>query len=472
MSAELTEELRESDEYDVIGSGMTIHDIPDITVNLQKDKFFKAFRGEKPDLISRFWSGSKEFTTWRENILRLAAYRYFKDQIAAGAVPYGASKREVVDATTDPHKKAALLARELLGDYGNLTSAGQYIRRRMIPFYSWMEINAPRYVRMMRNLPIEGRGTAKPLALTSAVLAKKGAVFTVKASMLYGAVQIWNHIFWPEEEEELGSQGRRQGHIIIGRRDDGTIMTLRFEGALADALSWFGAEDAPQDIKNLANGKKTFFEWLGEGGMSAANRFVQGFRPDIKLGAELISGKTYWPEFWNSRPIRDRAEHITRMFALDMPYRRLVGKPLRGNTVHERIFADLMNLAVGITDPKEATYYEARSLAREYLESLPKNLGIQTPTIEPTDRGNALYNYKKALKFGDIKAAEKYLKAYGALGGTYKGLNISIKKAHPLAGVPVRHRQGFVKSLDKGERDKLKKAIQWYETTYLRRGNK
>ena len=33
--------------------------------------------------------------------------------------------------------------RDLIGDYGNISESGQYIHRRLMPFYSWFEINAP-----------------------------------------------------------------------------------------------------------------------------------------------------------------------------------------------------------------------------------------------------------------------------------------------------------------------------------------
>ena len=79
----------------------------------------------------------------RENMLRLAAYRWFKQALKDGQRVYGASKPAEIDAIDRPDDKAAKLARELIGDYGNISSAGQYIRRRLIPFYSWMEINMP-----------------------------------------------------------------------------------------------------------------------------------------------------------------------------------------------------------------------------------------------------------------------------------------------------------------------------------------
>jgi hypothetical protein len=59
--------------------------------------------------IRRFWHESKNFTTYRENILRLAAYRFFQERVAAGDKVYGASDPAKIDAVPDSelNRKAA-----------------------------------------------------------------------------------------------------------------------------------------------------------------------------------------------------------------------------------------------------------------------------------------------------------------------------------------------------------------------------
>ncbi|MFY9397641.1 MAG: hypothetical protein WAR22_04680, partial [Desulfomonilia bacterium] len=137
ISLALKEELDTAFRKDVLGSSMTVHDITDITEHMALDGYLDVMAGRKVSAISRFWNTSKKYTTYRENILRLAAYRYFKDRIAKGDKVYGASNRDVVDSIRNRDDRAALLARELVGDYGNLTVAGQWLRTKMIPFYSW-----------------------------------------------------------------------------------------------------------------------------------------------------------------------------------------------------------------------------------------------------------------------------------------------------------------------------------------------
>lgn len=447
-----------------IDSGMTIHDIPDIDDMAQFDQLMSAMRADKLrviDYIKRFWQGSKTFTTWRENVLRLAAYRYFLDEIEKGNNPYGASNPFKVDAVDDKYKKAALLARELIGDYGGLSKGGQWLRRKMIPFYSWNEINAPRYWRLFKNLPLEGEPKGRRLRM-GGVLAKKAGVTLSKMALFYAMVQMFNHLVWPEEEEELGDTGRRQQHLILGRRADGSIITVRMQGALSDALSWIGAEDIPQDLADVRKGRKSWWQLLTEVPVSVANRLVQGIRPDIKVPAELITGRQVFPDVTKPRPIRDRYEHLARMFSLEPIYRHLAGRPVREGSVAGRVMEDLGATIASRTDPGEAAFHQTKTMVFEFLE---KN-NIERPPTDPTNRSNALYYYRKAIQLGDTKAALHYLQRYKELGGSPAGVKISIKRQHPLSGLPAKYRLRFMASLSPEDRMVVRRAIQWYRKVY------
>jgi len=195
-------------------------------------------------------------------------------------------------------EKAALVSRELVGDYGRISKGGQWLRKKMIPFYSWMEINAPRYWRIFRNLPVETGATGTKTRI-GMVVGKKAAFTTAKMLMLYTAVQAFNRWAWPDEEEELGESQRRQMHLILGRREDGTIITIRLQGALSDALGWIGAEDLPEDLRALRAGRTTIGKLLKEAAAAPLQRLAQGIRPDIKLPTELLSGRSFYPDIFN-----------------------------------------------------------------------------------------------------------------------------------------------------------------------------
>ena len=466
MSAKLKEELRMAVRDGVIGSGMTVHDIPDIGKLDDFKRLMVAIEGENKNAISyikKFWQGSKDYTTFRENILRLAAYRHFKAEIKAGKKVYAASDKAKVDATTDPDRRAALLSRELIGDYGNLSKGGQWLRRKMIPFYSWMEINAPRYWMLFKNLPNEGGSTAGGKARIAGVMAKKGTLLTLKATMLFAAIHAFNRLMWPDEEEELGASGRRQLHLILGRRSDGTIQTLRLQGALSDALAWVGLEDAPEDMRELLEGKKSPSDMIYEAVHATPNRLINAIRPDIKTPAEVLMGKTLYPDATKPRPIRDKVEHVARMFSLDTAYRRFQGRPSKERTILGKVLGDLQRTVTYTSDPGEASYFDARSMVFDFLD----NQGIERGAADPTNRTNALYFYKQAIKYGDKEARDKYLNEYRQLGGNVKGLRSSIKRAHPLAAMPKKYRYRFLLSLDAKDRRTVNRAISWYNTTYL-----
>jgi N12 class adenine-specific DNA methylase len=468
MTPALKSELDTALRDEVIGSGMTVHDIPDVRNQEGLQQLVDAMgAGHHSALrtIEKFWQGSKNFTTWRENVLRLAAYRYFKAKIGAGKRVYGASLPAKVDATTDPDRKAALLSRELVGDYGALSQGGQWLRRKLIPFYSWLEINAPRYYRLYSNLAVEGESRGRELRM-GAVAAKKGLLLSAKVFAVYAAAQMFNHLFWPDEEEELGETGRRQAHLILGRREDGSIITLRLQGALSDALSWLNLHDFPEDMREIATGKKTVYQWMAEAAVEPVNKMVQGVRPEIKAPTELITGRTIYPEFWKPRPIRDRAEYVAQMLSADSLYRRAAGKPLRGDSVEQRVLSDLLSIFTYSADPGETSYYKARDLVNEYL----RGHNLERPLADPTSRVNSLFYYKQAIKYGDAKAAEKYLQQYKDLGGDMKGIQMSVKRAHPLGNLPAAHRSRFFNSLDAQDRETVKRATAWYRDTYKQGG--
>jgi hypothetical protein len=234
---------------------------------------------------------------------------------------------------------------------------------------------------------------------------------------------------------------------------------------LSDALAFFGLEDAPEDMKDVARGRKTIAKWMAEMPYEFTNKFVQGVRPDVKIPFELMSGRAFFPEWSKPRPIRDRLEHVSRLFSIETIYRRVANKPIRGGTIAGRLLNDLSSLVSYTADPGEVAYHTIRRYGNEFL----KERNLERPSREPTTRMNALYYYKKALKYGDAKAAEKYLSKYKELGGNLSRLRISIKNTHPLSMIPKKYRGRFLKSLSAKEKQTLKRAKEWYRKTYLRR---
>ena len=465
LSPAVQAELEYARDKGVTSSGWAMQEVTDVTGVLSHDKYMSLLTGKNPTLIQRFWQNVQDFTQWRENVLRLATFRHIKAQIANGRVPgkdlFGASNRDEVRSAAKglpSDEVAAKMARELVGDYGNLTEAGQWIRRHMIPFYSWMEINAPRYARLMRNMPNEG----KDARALSVAMAWKTTKLGMKMFALYGAVMLWNMTFFPDEWDELGESKRRQLHLILGRHDDGTIRSIRFQGALSDALNWFGMEDLPSDIEDVTSGKVPVLDKMGESLSAPFIKLWQGARPLEKSLVEVVMGQSTFPDPTFPRPIRDKWEHIARTFSLDAPYSWLAGKPKQGGSAAGQLIHDILSLGSYNSDPGESAYYDIKKWERDYLDQH----GVEKPSISPTSKGNALYYYKQALKYGDVGAAKKYLEKYFELGGKRKGIALSVKLSHPLGGMPKRHKSGFMRSLTPKQKETYDRALAWYRTAY------
>jgi len=240
---------------------------------------------------------------------------------------------------------------------------------------------------------------------------------------------------------------------------------VRFEGALSDALSWFGLEDVGSDIKDVKEGSASISDKAMEAGKAFANRWIQGIRPDFKTGAEALTGKAMYPDAFATRPIRDKLEHVLGTVKMQMPYQWVTGKPKPGASASEQLANDLLKIFTYTVEPGVQAYYDTRSKVYDWKD---KN-GLESGGGSPTSKGNALYYYKQAMKYGDLKAAEKYIRQYAELGGTAQGIKQSIRMAHPLAGISKKNRARFYNDLTPADKKRLKQAIKWYQSTYLQR---
>jgi hypothetical protein len=400
-------------------------------------------------------------------MLRLSAYRRILERMRAGETIYAASKSYEVDEIKDIRDRAAKVARELIGDYGNTSLAGQWMSRHTHPFWRWVEINLPRYFRLFQNATADdamsGGGRGRAAATAGMGAARTLGKFALRANVLFLMVTLYNRLVWPEEEEALGD-ARRQLHIILGKRPDGTTISLRFEGALADALKWVNLQDWPHDLMDVIREPNRAAEKLSEAVREPANQLIQRWEPFGKTMFEVGLGRQAWPSIWSegtawdlrSRPVRDPAEHVFRTVSADWLWNYVTGKPVRERNVMARVLGKLL---VYQTDPGEAAYWQIRQLAIEWK----KKEGKGSPGGgDPTDRGNALYYYRRAVGWGDDRAATRWYNRYIELGGTPKGLNQSLERAAPLGSVADRDIDAFLGSLDEHELEILTKAEQWW----------
>jgi hypothetical protein len=461
----------------VIDSGQTFAEIPDIN----KIKAFKHITDGDWNPLAKAWDMAKSTTNFRENLLRLAVYEHLKKKVAQGIPVYGGSVKGQVDAITNPRLKAAKVAREFMGDYGGISETGRVIRKHLMPFYSWMEINAPRYIRMMKNMRHEGEDFKVGPALVGKGLkvAYNAPKYAAGLIATTGMIVLWNNYGpYAELEEKLKKTDvGRQPHIIVGVREDGTPMIIRGETALTDAMSWLAAGDLDADIAEIQAGKATAIDKVAEAGKALFfDRPINAVGPQYKIPAELALGSSAYPSIFEKgasfdlrrRPIKDNWEYVARAAAVDGIYKYAMGRPApKSSGVGEKLTDSFLTSRI---DADEAVYWNARTNVSSYAEKI----GKPSQAAEATKKSNALFYYRQALKWGDENAARRYLDEYTLLSKAEghddeevkKGLEKSMQKAHPLGGLDSEKWGEYIRSLNQEDRNQLVLALGFYKNAY------
>lgn len=463
--AEPSARYREAVERGVFDSGLSVQEIPDIKVMGEFTDIIERPSLKAPHRLAlsglmKVWRTLQRYTGFRENWLRYAAYLDYVERLEAGVsmqrIGYGAAVPKMVDAITDPKDRAALLARELVGDYGNVSAFGQGLRSRLIPFYSWMEINTKRYVRLIGNAYGQGVGdVARVGAIAGAGITARLALRMV---VMYALVALWNNLFFPDEEDELSDEERVRLHLNLGRDENGNIRTLRFQGALSDFLGWFGFEDAVAAIGEVQKGRADVEDILTAVAKAPINKVAGGITPLIKMPVELLSGQSFWPDVFNPRSIKDGKRHVARLFSVENEYDWLADRPTRG------YMSSIEQAVVTKRDPEENAYNRSRGLAYDWLR---KEKGTEGSSNIQSPRSKALYDWRLAKKFRDREAERNARRDMYRLGMSEKDIEVSVKRAHPLGMIPENARNKFIETLTATERRQLRRAIQWYAKTFL-----
>jgi hypoxanthine-guanine phosphoribosyltransferase len=414
-------------------------------------------------IIQGYWRGVRLSTDYREAILRYANFLSFKEQILAGTLRnYGGSIKSEVDAIKNVDDKAYKLANELLGAYDDVSLQGQYLADRVAYFYRFVETNARFYIRAFRNtmndtgfMAAVGRSTllgGKKLGFGLAVNLGKAVFGAFALTVLF---DLWNTLLFKDDEDKLPESIKSRSHIMLGRTPDGRIMYFSRLGALSEFLEWFGLGNVLGDIRDLISGRRTIKEKTTEALKSPVNKAVGMSFPILKTAGEAAAGVTFFPDVFERKTIRDRGQYLARSFALGPEYDLLNKIPSKGYV------GSFLELFVYTIDEREAAYNDIISEKYRFLENNKLETGAGK-TLTYSDKSNALYNYKKAIKYGDRDLADYWIGRYAELGGTRKGLKISLASLSPAYQVPKGRWGEFVRSLNSEDRDKLRQAVEYY----------
>lgn len=437
--------------------------------------------GKLPELPVRAWQGywkaARLSTDFREALLRYANYLSYLEQMESnGGRPknFGASIPEEVMALDDVKDRAFKLSNELLGAYDQVGVIGQQLRQYLIPFWSWNEVNFRRTKQLFFNAARDenvaravGMSLLRMAAAKSPAIAFRVGKFALKAVGFWVLLQLWNEWKWPEEEKSLPLETRARPHIIFGRDKDGKVIYFDRLGFVQDFLSWFGLDESPLVVRDYLNGKRTLKEIALSMAKSPVNKLVTGLGPIIKTPAELLYGKSSYPDAFKMRSIRDRWQYLADSLGLGNEYKLLAGKPMQtygtGNRV-EGYWKSWEESFIYKADPMQSAYYDILDAKNRYLKEKGEE---SSGTFTYTPRSNALYNFKLAVRYKDKEAARQALTEYAELGGTNRGLEQSLKTMNPMYGLNKEEQVEFIQYLDTEERGKLLRAIKYYETVLM-----
>lgn len=407
----------------------------------------------------KYWETVRLGTDMRESMLRYATYLDYLSQLKKGKLKnYGASLRKEINTLPDIRDKAYRLSNDLLGAYDEVSLMGQGLRQYLFPFWSWKEANARIYKRLVQNAVEDGKTMTligKKIGIKSPLLAYKLGKLAVKGTAFWSLLQVYNNLFFPQEEEELNSDVRKRPHIILGRNDKGNIKAFTQIGALGDLLSWAGLDEFPYQVDDILKGERTIKEIAMDFIKAPLNVFIQGSSPYIKIPFELITNRKLFPDFSKATTIRDKGQYIASSVGLNNEYNILMKLP---NKEYVKTMEDFFIYSY---DPKQNAMFDVLDEKRRFLE---KKGQIGESVIGfISDKSNALYNYKQALRFDDKELADAFLKQYMELGGTRQGMNQSLKTFDPLFGLDYTEKKEFAESLDPEMKRKLAKAIMYYK---------
>ncbi len=424
-------DMKAARDLGVIGASEAEADQPKI-----KDlPLFKRFYRDPAHARMSFFDGVNRFQAFREGVLRYAAFKYFRDQLNAKTLNnYGGAKKEVIDnlvKTMGVDVAAAHLSRNLIGDYGNITHFGKWMRRNFAPFWSYAEINLKRYPQLIKNaFKAKGWTGAGKAAIPGAALLTTTAL--MKMGALYTITHVINKLRAPDEEEDLSANTKRSAHINLGRNPDGTVRVFRNVGASGDFLEWFGISTLISLYPKYKAGQLTAGDIIKEMAKDPIDKVARSGRPDVKAGLELATGYSLFPSIFNPRQIR-RDEVLPGALGLTQEYRAARGAAMKDGTRAAPNY--LQNWLWSTENPEKNALGEMYDLRARFLtkegRDVPDFKGLKTSFGVMKDAaGNGDYKaFKEALRLYREKAdAKKFIQRIDSLDPIEDGLNDADEK--------------------------------------------
>jgi hypothetical protein len=431
-------------------------------------------------LWTRYWNSARVANNLREATLRYADYLETLDYILKHGKPknYGASRKVEIDALTDPRDKAFVLSNQRVGAYDQLSVVGNWLKKYTNWFWSWPEVNFRRTVGLIANAARDDKGSEKigravmatltiagrrlPYALirTPFMVMRLGRL-ALSMSAGWAMCEAYNQLRFPELVSQVPENVRNRPYIILGKDARGEVLYFDRLGMVGDFMSWFSMDAPHHLVRDWLNGKKTTREVFTDVVRAPVNNFWQGISPWWKQIIELPTGMKTYPNVFERGTIRDKMLYLFQAFKLGEEYKVLAGLPHRP---YSESFQDLLVYSV---DPGQAAYGDILDEKRRFMQRVGKYSSFAGA---PSPRSNALYNLKLAIRYKDLRAAEKYIAEYVRFGGTAQGFETSLRNMRPLFGLNDAEERVFVTTwLDDEGRKKLLRAALFYDEVLVGR---
>ena len=452
--------------------------------NSEKSLIGKVGSGAKA-IWSGYWDGAGILTDYRESILRYANYLSYLRQMQAdpNGLPknYGGSLKAEILAIKDIRDRAYKLSNDLLGAYDDVSGFGQWFRKNMFSFWSFPETNSRTYIQGIRNIAKDDTISRKMgmaligKSLGVSVAMKVGVKFPLRVLglgriglTLWGAhaiLQAWNHLVYGEEEDALPRSIKGRPHVVMGRDKNGNVIYFSRIGTSSEFMEWLGLEQLPQDLDDIFHSRRTLKEVVLESVRAPLNKLIQGLHPFFKLPAELAFEKSLYPDFKNPREIRHFATWAAKAVGLERELAAMLGKRVPSRPYWKDRGWDLIRYKV---NEKETAYFESKSMVRREMKRLGKTVAAGT-----SERSRALYDFRKAIFYGDKDAAGWALQTYirsihasrPSVGSedVLKSIKRSLESMHPLKGLTKEEQVQFLQGLTtEDQKDTILEGIRFY----------
>lgn len=495
-------DVREAFKLGVLDSvtAAEVNDLP----TLRQFEALKTKGDNTRDMLRRattlFLAGNRStvhLSKLREATFRFAKFKADLERLRNGARPvYAGAYWRDIDAIEDSrpgakdanYHKAAEISLATFGDYNNLTVTGQELRRYIIPFYSWIEINFRYHVNLFRNMKdmvaasettaaeAAKTGTRAAAALAATFTRKAAAGFLLRLALPYAAVMLWNNTGDREElEETLSEEDRRRFHIILGKDANGKTMVVYGATALQDVLRYFSGNEAMQAAVDVATGrtdlKTAFSGWLQKFPRDFLNNIYQ-VGPAVNIAYTLMARKRTFPDITDQRtiPAQDVSWAVlaqaTDHFTADMVRRAADKDYLAPRDMKD--WAQQVILQVRKRDPEQWAFYAMKEKAGEFLEAKTGRSRTSGEYNAPDQQ--VLRNFRRAIYKADVENAMRFYERLLEYGYTAERFQSSIRAQEPLSELPKDLRREFVDGLSRFDREQLTRAYQFYGRMAENRG--